>query len=350
MKLRQALNTITPYKPGVLKEGAIKLASNENPLGPSPRAMEYIRNNADSVYLYPDAACTHLSKKLADKHGVAQDQIIVGNGSDEILLFIAGAYIEPGSGAVTSECTFSEYTFSVTLFGGSLSYAPLINGSFDPKAIAALIQDNTKIVYICNPNNPTGTYITEKDFIRFMNSVPEHVLVVSDEAYCEYVEAADYPETIPLLKRYPNLLILRTFSKIYGLAGLRVGYGIGNAAVIDDLKKTKEPFNVNILAQGAAAAALDDTAFISASIKNNSEGKQYLYKELSALGLEFFRTEANFICFKIGQDCMKAFEQLMNLGVTIRPLRSFGLNEWIRVTIGTQQQNELFIRCLRRIL
>ncbi len=350
MKTREALRTIKPYVAGALKPGAIKLASNENPLGPSPRAMEAIARNASGVSLYPDALATELREKLAGRLGVSADQLLVGNGSDEILLFIAGAYIEAGDEAVTSQTTFSEYTFATTLFGGTMRYAPMEDGRFQLNRLLELIGERTRIVFLCNPNNPTGTIFSGKELEAFLERVPRDVLVVSDEAYFEYVSDPSFPDSIALQRTFPDLLVLRTFSKIYGLAGLRVGYGIGSEAVIGDLRRTKEPFNVNILAQAAALAALDDEEFLRRSLRTNEEGKIFLMQELGRMGIPCYPTEANFICCNIGRDGMEAFRRIMDLGVTIRPLASFGLTEWIRVTIGTPEQNRTFLSCLKAFL
>lgn len=350
MQTRKVLESIKPYVAGTLKPGAIKLASNENPLGASPLALEAIRDSLSHVHLYPDALAGTLREKLAAKLGVGPDQIIVGNGSDEVILFIAGAVTESGTNGVTSRATFSEYTFAVTLFGGSMKYVPLADGRFDLAALRDQIDSNTRVVFLCNPNNPTGTYFTEDELGSFLAAVPSDVLVVLDEAYREYVRARDYPDTVQLIKRYPNLIVLRTFSKIYGLAGLRVGYGIGSEAVISALRKTKEPFNVNLLAQAAALAALEDTAFLARSVEVNEEGKAYLYRAFDELGLQYYRTEANFVCVKLGIDANRAFERIMELGVTIRPLGSFGLHDTIRVTVGTEDQNRTFVSCLTRLL
>ncbi len=346
MKARKALDTITPYSPGKLKEGAIKLASNENPLGPSPKAIERLRSIAPSVYLYPDAGFVRLREAAAARLGVKPENLIFGNGSDEILCLIAGTYIEDGDNAVTSETTFSEYTFSTVLFGGKMKYAPIKDGRFDLPAIADLVDARTRIVFLCNPNNPTGTAFSRDDLTAFMKRCPPDVLVVLDEAYYEYVDWDEFPDSVKMLKDHPNIMILRTFSKIYGLAGLRVGYGIAREDVIRDVSKTKTPFNVNLPAQEAALAALGDDEFVERSVAVNAEGKNYLYREFERLGLKYHPTEANFICVHVGRDGMEVFRKIMEMGVTIRPLKSFNLHDWIRVTVGTPEQNAKFVSCL----
>lgn len=350
MNIRECLKEMVPYTQGKYKEGAVKLASNENPLGVSPKARDAIGLALSNVSLYPDGACTRLKSALGSKHSLLPGNFSIGNGSDEIILLIAAAYIEAGDNAITSDTTFSEYAFATKLFGGNIRYAPMRDGLFPLDQIASMVDNKTKIIFLCNPNNPTGTYFGETALVEFIKKVPANVLVVIDEAYIEYADADDMPDSVKLLKQHQNIMILRTFSKIYGLAGLRVGYGISNPAVVLDLEKARAPFNVNSLSQAAAVAAIDDDVFVKLSRKVNSEGKFYLYASFDRLGLKYFPTQSNFILVYINQDCMAAFEKLMNLGVTIRPLKSFGLNDAIRVTVGTAEQNEFFIRCLERII
>jgi histidinol-phosphate aminotransferase len=346
MILKKHLLQIKPYIAGKLKEGAIKLASNENPLGPSPLAIKRVKRFLKKIYLYPDSQCEALKLRLAKKCGITPDMLVIGNGSDEILLFIAGAYTENGTNSVTSETTFSEYTFATMLFGGTMKFAGMSDFKFDLDAIRGLVDSNTRVVYLANPNNPTGTYFNHSELARFLKNMPKEVLVVLDEAYSEFAEAADYPKSIELLNEFENLLILRTFSKMYGLAGLRVGYGIGSKKVIDDLLRTKEPFNVNSIAQVAALAALDDEKHVARTRAVNKEGKHYLYKELDALKIRYCKTEANFIYMNTGIDADKVFKVIMDRGVTIRPMAG----DAIRVTVGTKKQNELFIKLLRQVL
>jgi histidinol-phosphate aminotransferase len=350
MQAKENIKNIIPYKPGVLKEGAVKLASNENPFGASPKAKKAIAAATASTGLYPDGASLKLREALAERYGLAVDNFVVGNGSDEIFLFIAGAFIDKGDQTVSSECTFSEYEFATKLFGGEFVAVPMKDGRFQLKELIKKITPKTKLVFIANPNNPTGTYVRADEFEQFMRDVPETVLVVMDEAYSEYVQAADYPDTLKMLGQYKNLLITRTFSKIYGLAGLRVGYAIGDAEIIGYLNKAREPFNVNLIGQTAAIAALQDKAFVKKSVANNNTQKALLYKELTKRNLQFFPTEGNFIFVYVPLDCDTAFQKLMDLGVTIRPMKSFGQNRAIRVTIGTPKQNKTFLRCLDTLL
>jgi len=287
---------------------------------------------------------------LAAKYKLAPENFIIGNGSDEIFLFITGLLIEPGDEMLTSQVTFSEYEFATRLFGGKPVFAPIKDGKYQLTEFPKWISSKTKVIFMANPNNPTGTYFNSAEFRKFMKVVPKETLVVLDEAYCEYVEAKDYPDTLGLLKTYKNILICRTFSKIYGLSGLRVGYAIGDKELIMNLNKTREPFNVNAAAQVAAVAALDDKNFLKKSLANNKKGKAYLYQEFDKLGLKYIKTEANFIFVYIKQDCVEAFKKMMELGVTIRPMKSFGLDDAIRVTVGTPAENKKFIACLKKIL
>jgi histidinol-phosphate aminotransferase len=350
MQTKANIQSIAPYQAGVLKPGAIKLASNENPLGSSPKALAALKENLDKLHLYPDGGCVRLKDALAAHYGLTPEYFLPGNGSDEIFHFITGAFVSPGDQVLTADVTFSEYTFAAKLFAGTVNYAPVADGKFQLDALLQKITPQTKIIFLANPNNPTGTYFTAAEFADFLQKVPSEIMVVLDEAYAEYAAAADYPNSLSLLKTFPNLLITRTFSKIYGLAGLRVGYVIAAPETIAYLNKTREPFNVNALAQTAAAAALTDKDFVQRSRENNETGKKYLYAELAKLNLKYYPTEANFIFVYVGQDCIAAFQKLMDKGLTVRPMRSFGVNDAIRVTIGTPEQNQKFIAALKEIL
>lgn len=350
MKIKNNIAEIKPYIPGKLKEGAIKLASNENPLGASPLAQEALKKAIESVAIYPDGGCVELKERLAQKYLLNPDNFIVGNGSDEIFIFIAAALLGPGDEMLTSECTFSEYEFAARLFGATPVYVPMVADRVDLAAIVQALTSKTKVIFLCNPNNPTGTFFTVKEFEEFMTKVPADVLVVLDEAYYEYVMTDEFPDALTLLPKYKNLLITRTFSKIYGLASLRVGYAIGEPSLIENLNKAREPFNVNSFAQAAAVAALDDEDFVWRTLEVNNLGRAFLYEKFDELKLAYCPTEANFIFVRIGRDCMEAFEALMALGVTIRPMKSFGIDDAIRVTIGTPDQNSFFIDCLKKFL
>ena len=350
MQTRTCLDQIAPYIPGKLIPGAVKLASNENPLGPSPLAMETLKDCISRVYLYPDNNCLFLREALAVKHKIEPQNIVIGNGSDEIMHLAAAAYINPGDNSVTAKETFSNYTFVTQLFDGTMKYASLKNGCFDLDGLAHLIDSRTRIVFLCNPNNPTGTYFNQTDLEIFLRKVPHNILVVLDEAYADFADAADFPDSIALLKTYPNLLIMRTFSKLYGLAGLRVGYGIAREEIVSALSKVKISFSVNLPALAAAHAALADTDFVQKSLALVTGGKAFYAKEFKRLGLDFYPTQANFICVHVKRDSKELERRITELGFTIRPLASFGLPSHLRITFGTPQQNEDFIACLEKAL
>lgn len=350
VQVKDNIQKIQPYIPGVLKEGAIKLASNENPLGTSPKALKAMAQDIQSISLYPDGGAVKLKEKLAAHFHLKPENFIIGNGSDELFIFAAGAVINPGDEMLTSACTFSEYAFAAKLFGGEPVYAPMVEGKYQLPELLKRITPKTKLICIANPNNPTGTYVTETELVAFLKQVPANVLVLVDEAYNEYITVPDFPDTLSLLKEFPNLIITRTFSKIYGLAGLRIGYMLGAAELLAELNKTREPFNVNMLAQSAALAALDDVQFVAKSVKNNEAGKSYLEEQFQKLGLKYFPSVANFIFVYLPIDCLTAFQKLMDLGVTIRPMKGFGEPNAIRVTIGTPEQNEFFITALQKVL
>lgn len=353
MRIRQCLSGLPPYIPGKLVPGAVKLASNENPLGPSPRAMETLRECISRTHLYPDNACMSLREALAAKHGLSPENIVVGNGSDEIMMLAAAAYINPGDTAITARETFSNYTFVTRLFDGKMNCAPLDKGFFDLDALDALAKraaPGPRLIFLCNPNNPTGTYFGHSALENFLKKIPPETLVVSDEAYADFAEAPDFPDSVGLLSAYPNLLIMKTFSKLYGLAGLRVGYGIAHEDVAADLLKAKISFSANLPALAAAQAALEDREFVEKSLAVNREGKAWLRAEFERMGLPCYPSQANFICVDTGRDSQDMERRITKLGVTIRPLASFGMPHSLRVTIGTREQNRLFINCLEKAL
>ncbi|MDN5344572.1 MAG: histidinol-phosphate aminotransferase [Clostridia bacterium] len=357
---REAILAIKPYVPGkpieeVQRElgvkDVIKLASNENPLGPSPEAVQALREASERAYLYPDGNCYYLKDALGDKLGVTAENIIVGNGTDEIIKMLAEAYINPGDEVVVADPTFSEYEFAAQVMGGRAIKVPCRSFRHDLKAMAAAITPRTRLVFICNPNNPTGTIIGQVVLDTFLHEVPPSVLVVLDEAYADYVTAEHYPDSLAYVRGgRANIIVLRTFSKIYGLAGLRVGYGVAVPEIIRDLNRVREPFNVNLLAQAAALAALGDEAHIRKSREINDEGKGYLYEQFAALGLQYVPTESNFIFVDLQRDSRKVFQELLKKGVIVRTGDIFGYDTFLRVTVGTPRQNERFIQALREVL
>ncbi|MBU0580014.1 MAG: histidinol-phosphate transaminase [Candidatus Margulisbacteria bacterium] len=350
LKPRKELKELIPYIAGKFKEGCIKLASNENPLGPSPKAQQSIIKGSVAMQLYPDGNCTKLKQKLAVYYGLKPENFIIGNGSDEILLFIAGAFLTAKDKVLISKTTFSEYEFSARLFGAKPIFIPLKNNKYDLEGFRKALSKKPKVVYLCNPNNPTGTIFKENELKVFLKAVPKSCLVVIDEAYNEYVQDRQYPDSVKLAETYSNIIILRTFSKIFGLAGLRIGYGIASKDLINVLNKTREPFNVNRLAQQAALAALDDETFLIKSIDNNLEGKKYLYQQFAKLGLPFTKTEANFIYVDLPLPAKDIFQRMLNESIIIRPLDSFSKPFAMRVTIGTPWQNKRLVDALKKSL
>lgn len=356
---REKIMAIKPYVPGKPVEeverelgisDVIKLASNENPLGPGPAAVRALQGMVDNVSIYPDGNCYYLKTALAEKLGVLPANLIVGNGSDEIIKMIAEAFLDEGEEAIVADPTFSEYDFATKIMGGRTVVVPTRALTHDLPAMAEAITEKTKLVFICNPNNPTGTIVRKAEVEAFMAQVPEDVITVFDEAYYEYVMAEQYPQTLDYVQAGHNVIVLRTFSKIYGLAGLRVGYGVSTPELIGMLNRVKEPFNVNLLSQAAALAALDDTEHLERSRQVNEEGKNYLYGEFRRLGLPYEPTHANFIWVQIKADCQKVFSKMLRRGVIVRTGDIFGAPDVLRITIGTPEQNKRVISTLEAVL
>lgn len=350
------VSKIEPYQPGMPVEelerelgitNSVKLASNENPVGPSPMAVQALAAPASTLNRYPDGGCFYLRKRLAAGLGVGEDELIFGNGSNELIEIAVRTFMRPGDEAVMAHPTFVVYAMAAGVHGCTAVEVPLKDDAHDLTAMAEAINDKTKMVFIANPNNPTGTIKTKQEFGEFMGRVPEGVLVVMDEAYFEYVTRDDYADSVEYLRAGREILILRTFSKIYGLAGLRIGYGITSAGVAADMNRVREPFNTNSLAQCAALAALGDTAHLQRSRRLNEEGKHYLYRELEALGVDFVPTEANFIFMRVS-DAPAMYGALLKEGVIIRPMGPGGAGGAgaVRATIGLPEENERFVKAL----
>ncbi len=355
---RDAVDKLTPYVPGkpiqeVQRElglaDVIKMASNENPLGPSQRAVNAVKKAVEDIHYYPEGSCFELRKILAKKLDVEENQLIFGNGSDELLLMISQAFFNPGDEIIQGDpaLTFVEYRAVSNISGAEPVFVPMKNYGFDLAAMAAKINDKTKLIFIANPNNPTGSIVTKQEFSAFMEKVPEDVIVVLDEAYYEYVETADYPDSIDYIKNGANVIALRTFSKIFGLAGLRVGYGIAKKELIDILECVRQPFNVNSLAQAGAAAALSDIRHVEASRRMNKEGREFFYGSFEVMGLECVPSEANFVLVDVKKNGKEVAKRLMQEGIIVRAI---GTETTIRVTVGTKEQNERFINTLKNIL
>lgn len=349
------IKSISPYIPGKPMEeverelgisGTIKLASNENPLGPSPKAVAAVRKALEGLNRYPDGSGFYLSQALGAKYGVETGQIILGNGSNELIELVVRTFIQPGDEIISADPSFVVYKMITQAAGGINVVVPCKDMRHDLDAMAERITPKTKIVFIANPNNPTGTMNARGEMDRFMERVPDHVIVAVDEAYFEYVTHADYPDSLDYLKEGKNVLALRTFSKIYGLAGLRIGYGISSADITGLMNKVRQPFNTNSLSQIAALAALTDRKHVEKSVAINNEGKQFLYQSFQQLGVSYVPTETNFVLFETAHDGKELYSALMRQGVIVRPMEGGKL----RVTIGLPEENKRFVAELEKII
>lgn len=327
-----------------------KLASNENPFGSSPAVKDALIREMSNMSLYPDGGAVELTEAVAAFWGVASNQIIFGAGSDDVILMIARAYLVPGDETVMSTHTFGQYKHNAEVENAVIREVPLKNATYDLPAMLAKVTDKTKIVWVCNPNNPTGTMVTERELLHFLRAVPKTVLVVLDEAYAEYVTDPEYPDGLKLLKEYPNLILLRTFSKIYGLASMRIGYGIGHPDVIHTINQVREPFNTTRFAQAAALAALSDQDFVVACRELNRQGIAYLNGQFDRLGLSYFPAHGNFIMVDVKRPAGQVFDGLLRKGFIIRGGHKLDFPSMIRVTVGSKEQNVGFIAALEQVL
>jgi histidinol-phosphate aminotransferase len=335
-----------------LKVHAIKLASNENPIGPSPKAVEAVKNAVAGANRYPDGGTHLLRHKLARQHGIAMDQIFMGLGSSEIIDLASRILLSRGKTGVTSHGSYAPFSLAIRASGAELVRAPQKDFAFDLRAIAdaVLAHSETRIVYLANPNNPTGTAFGAAEFQEFLRRVPADVLVVLDEAYIHYADRADMPDSVQLFREHKNLLIMRTFSKVYGLAGLRVGYGIGDTPVLDAMNKLRTPFNLSGVGQAGAMAALDDIEHVNRSIKENAAERARLTKALSDLGLRPVRSHTNFIFIDIGPEAQELCDELLHAGVIVRPLGWMGFPEAIRISVGIASENDKLLEVLPQLL
>jgi histidinol-phosphate aminotransferase len=349
---------LAPYQPGKPIEelereygvrNAIKLASNENPLGPSPRALEAARAALTDLARYPDGNGFILKRALAARHGVDISQITLGNGSNDILEFAARAFVGAGDEVVFSAHAFAVYPIVTQAVGGRAVVTAAKNWGHDLRAMCAAINERTRLVFIANPNNPTGTWLGKAELETFLADLPARVVVVLDEAYFEYVQETDYPDGAKWLGRLPNLIVARTFSKAYGLAGLRVGYGLSSSAMADVLNRVRQPFNVNSVALVAASAALDDVEHVQRTVRANAEGMQQLTDGFRALGLDYIPSVGNFVCVDLGRQAMPVYEALLREGVIVRPVANYGMPNHLRVTVGLPEENTRFLAALKKV-
>ena len=356
----QYIRAISPYQPGkpiselareigMAEDKIIKLASNENPLGMSPLAKEAISRALVDLPRYPDGNGFALKTALTAATGVAADGIVLGNGSNDVLEMVARAFLSPQSEAIFSQHAFAVYPLATMATGARPVAVPARDFGHDLDGMAAAITPRTRVVFIANPNNPTGTFLPGDEVAAFLTKVPQDVLVVLDEAYTEYLAEGDRYDSIAWLAQYPNLLVSRTFSKAYGLAGLRVGYGLGSAEVIDLLNRVRQPFNVNSLALAAATAALGDHAFLERSASSNHRGMAQLTAEFESLGLSWIPSRGNFVTVKVG-DAAAVNQRLLEQGVIVRPIAGYGMPEWLRVSVGLPEENTRFNEALAKAL
>lgn len=359
MQVKQQLIPLKPYEPGkpieeVRRElgldKVIKLASNENPFGCSEKAKEAIQQELEHLHIYPDGYAFQLREKVAEHLNVNKEQIIFGNGSDEVILILCRALLSPNNNTVMAHPSFSQYKHNALIEGAEIREVPLTQGEHDLDEMLKQIDENTRIVWVCNPNNPSGNYIDKERFLSFLRKVPEDVLIVSDEAYFEYVVAEDYPDTISLLNEFPNLMVLRTFSKAYGLATLRVGYGVANEDFIRALEPARPPFNTSTIGHAAAIAALDDQQFIQSCVTKNRQGLQQFYNFCEEHALRYFPSQANFILIDFKQDADEVFNYLLSNGYIVRSGAALGFPTSVRITVGSKEENSDIINCLTDML
>ncbi len=354
----EEIEKLIPYPPGKPIEelereygiqGSVKLASNENALGPSPKAVDAIKGALDGLHRYPDGSGYYLKESLAAFYDLNPENLIIGNGSNEIIELIFRTFLLPGDEVVVARPTFVVYELVAQASRGTSVVVPLKDMSYDLESMLKKITPRTRFIFIANPNNPTGTIIKRNEFESFLSSVPDDIIVVLDEAYCEYVTDSEFPSGIEYRNRGKMVVVLRTFSKIYGLAGLRIGYGIANTELINNMNKVRQPFNVNSLAQIGARAALNDRKHVEMSRENNRNGIDYLFDELQNLGYFCLPTQANFFLIKVGNNAAEIYERLLRKGVIVRPMKGYCLDEYIRVTVGLPEENRKFIVAFQEV-
>ena len=353
------IRSLKPYVPGKPIEelereygitDSIKIASNENPLGPSPLAVQAIRAGLENLHRYPDGGGYVLINKIAEKMGFLPEHIVLGNGSDEIIGMLARAFLQPGDEVIIPRPSFLMYEIMARCAGAISVFVPLRGLSVDLDAIQNCITSKTRMIFICNPNNPTGTVISKEAFGNFLDKIPEETLVVVDEAYIEFVRDPDCAQGIDFLETGRPIITLRTFSKVYGLAGLRIGYGVMPAEISGLLNRVRQPFNANTLAQLGAAAALEDRTFFDKTVNLIHDGLDYLYAALDKLKIVYFPTQANFFLIDVKMRADDVFERLLKEGVIVRSMASYGYPEYIRINVGLAEENARFVRALEKVL
>lgn len=360
LKLAQpGITELSPYQPGKPIEelerelgivDIIKLASNENPLGPSRVVIESITGQLAELARYPDGSAYQLKNKLQAKLGIDPAMVTLGNGSNDVLELVARVFLGPGLESIVSEHSFVVYPLVTKSLGAELIVIPAIDFGQDLNATRAAISDRTRVIFIANPNNPTGTWVDKQSLLSFLDAVPEEVLVVLDEAYAEYVAEPDYPNGLELVDDYSNLIVTRTFSKAYGLAGLRMGYSVSHPDIADLMNRVRQPFNVNAMSLAAALVALDDEAYLKESVRVNNEGMKMLTNACDQLGLGYIPSVGNFLTIDFGCDAMPIYDGLLQEGIIVRPIGVYGLPNHLRVTVGLPLENKRFIDSLKKLL
>ena len=356
---RKEVQKIKPYIPGkpieeVKRElglkKVIKMASNESPFGPSPSVIKAITKQSAALNRYPEGDCFYLRKKLAKKIGVSEEQLTFGNGSDEIIILAIRAFVNPGDEIVISDPTFLIYEIASKIAGAKVKKVAFRNFKYDLVAMKKAITRKTKIVFIANPDNPIGTYVNETEVRTFLKGLPKDLIIFFDEAYYEIVNKKNYPNTLKFLRQKKNIIITRTFSKAYGLAGLRIGYGISQPKIAKCLNSVREPFNVNSLAQAAALKSLEDKKYLKRLRKTIIEGREFICENIKEMGLEFVPSVTNFVLINLKKDSTEVFKQLLRKGIIVRDMKNWNFKTYIRVTIGRKEENKKFINALRRII
>lgn len=359
------IRQLQPYSPGKPVEelerelgisNAIKLASNENPLGYSPLVAEVLTRAGEHIELYPDANAYYLKQRLAQKLGVEQNQITIGNGSNDVLDLVARSFLDRDTAAIYSQYAFMVYAMVTQACGAQAQVADAMGPSatqpygHDLEAMLALISESTRVIFIANPNNPTGTWLESDELKLFIEQVPAHIAIVIDEAYFEYVDVERYPDSMQWLDQYPNLIVTRTFSKIYGIAGLRIGYSVSSAEVCDLLNRVRQPFNGNTLALAAARVALDDEAFVEQSRRSNQQGLQLMQTWFDNRGIDYIPSAGNFLTVRFGDNSARVYQQLLERGVIVRPVGNYNLPDFLRISVGSRPQLEQMFAALEDIL
>jgi histidinol-phosphate aminotransferase len=361
LRPQRGLDSIQPYVPGkpigeVKRElgvdDVIKLASNENPFGVSPKALVAMRAALETVNIYPDGASYDVRLAIAKHFGFDLDQVAVGNGADDLILELSMAYLDDGDEVIASRSSFPIYDIYTSAMRAKMVKTPLAPGyRLDLEAMARAITNRTRIVYVCNPNNPTGTIVTAVELTRFLRKLPDNALLVLDEAYCEMVDSPEFPDGLGFVREgRKNVIVLRTFSKVFGLAGIRLGYGFAHRDTLAPLFKVKPAFTVNSVAQAAGIAAIEDEEFMRFTVTENRKGREVLYGELRRLGLEYADSHTNFILVKIGPQAIDVQRRLLTFGVIVRPCGGYDLPEFLRISIGTREENERLVAALKSVL